>query len=59
MIRGTRMPVSTIVRYIADGFTVQELLSADNFPHLTPEDVSAALRYAAEAVEAPVLQAAE
>jgi len=53
------MPVSTIVRYIADGFTVQELLSADNFPHLTPEDVSAALRYAAEAVEAPVLQAAE
>lgn len=59
VIRGTRLPVATLVRYIADGFTVDELLGPDYFPHLAEEDVRAALRFAADLAEAPVLQAAE
>ena len=47
-IRGTRIPVSVIVGSIADGDTVDVLLKA--YPSLTPDDVQAALKYAAEAV---------
>ena len=47
-IKGTRMPVSVIVGSIADGDTVEAVLNA--YPSLTPEDVQAALKYAAEAV---------
>lgn len=46
--RGTRIPVSVIVGSIADGDTVDVLLKA--YPSLTPEDIQAALKYAAEAV---------
>ena len=53
-ISGTRIPVSVLVGSIADGDTVEELLSA--YPALTREDVGAALHYAAEVVrEAPLL----
>ena len=47
-IRGTRVPVAQIVASIADGDSVQDILSA--WPQLTPEDVKAALKFAAEAV---------
>jgi len=47
-IRGTRIPVSVIVGSIADGDTVDVLLKA--YPSLTPDDIQAALKYAAEAV---------
>ncbi len=47
-IRGTRIPVSVIVGSIADGDTVEVLLKA--YPSLTPDDIQAALKYAAEAV---------
>ena len=47
-ITGTRVPVSVIVGSIADGDSIPEVLAA--YPHLTAEDVQAALRFAAEAV---------
>lgn len=47
-IRSTRVPVSVIVGSVADGDTIQEIVQA--YPVLTPQDVQAALRYAAEAV---------
>jgi uncharacterized protein (DUF433 family) len=53
-IKGTRIPVRIIVGSIADGDTIEELCNA--YPALTPADIQAALKYAAEAVrEAPVL----
>ena len=47
-IKGTRIPVSVIVGSLADGDTVAVLLDA--YPSLTPEDIQAALKYAAEVV---------
>jgi len=44
-IRGTRIPVATIVGSLADGLTADEIL--DVFPQLTATDVQAALAYAA------------
>ena len=53
-IRGTRVPVSLILGSIADGDRAEDLLAA--YPSLTPEDVRAALLYAAEAVrDAPLV----
>lgn len=48
-IRGTRIPVTTIVGSLAEGTTTDELLR--EFPQLTAEDVAEALRYAAAAVD--------
>jgi uncharacterized protein (DUF433 family) len=47
-IRGLRIPVATVVGMLADGMSAPEILDA--FPDLELEDVSEALRYAAEAV---------
>lgn len=47
-IRGMRVPVATVVGMVADGMTTEEILS--DFPYLEDEDITAALRYAAEAV---------
>ena len=47
-IRGLRIPVSTVVAMVADGLTGEEILRA--YPDLRPEDITEALRYAAEAV---------
>lgn len=47
-IRGMRMPVATVVGMVADGMERSEILAS--FPDLEPEDISQALRYAAEAV---------
>lgn len=46
-IRGTRIWVSLILENLADGVSEVDLLSA--YPQLKPEDVRAALAYAAEA----------
>ncbi len=46
VIRGTRIPVELIVRKIAEGATEAVLLDA--YPHLTPDDIRAALRFAAD-----------
>jgi uncharacterized protein (DUF433 family) len=44
-IRGLRIPVSLIVRLIASGKTVKEIL--EDYPELEEEDVKQALEYAA------------
>jgi uncharacterized protein (DUF433 family) len=47
-IKGTRVPVSVIVGSIAQGDTSEQILEA--WPQLTSEDINAALKFAAEAV---------
>ncbi len=54
-IRGLRVTVGTVVGLLAAGKTVEEILAA--YPYLEPEDVRAALAYAAwraEEVEIPL-----
>ena len=45
-IRGLRIPVATVVTMMADGMTVDEILT--DLPDLEAEDVTEALQYAAE-----------
>ena len=47
-IKGTRVPVSVVVGSIADGDTAAKVIEA--WPQLTEDDVKAALKFAAEAV---------
>ncbi len=48
VIRGTRIPVEIVLRKLSDGATTQALLSA--YPRLTPDDIRAALVYAADTI---------
>jgi uncharacterized protein (DUF433 family) len=52
-IRGTRIWVSLIVENLADGLTEKELLEA--YPQLKPDDIRAALAYAAEVTRERVI----
>ena len=52
-IKGTRVPVSTLVGSLADGMTTEQVLDA--YPQLTQEDIAAALAYAAEVLRQEVL----
>ena len=45
-IRGTRIPVSVVLDNIAAGLGAAEILQS--YPTLTADDITAALRYAAE-----------
>lgn len=47
-IRGLRVPVATVVGMVADGMSPEEILA--DLPYLEPDDITEALRYAAEAV---------
>ncbi len=47
-VRGTRVPVATIVGLLAQGYTVEEILV--HYPTLVSGDVRAALEFAAIAV---------
>ena len=47
-IRGTRIPVSTVVGLLAEGQSVEAILA--DYPQLVIEDVRAALSFAAAAV---------
>jgi uncharacterized protein (DUF433 family) len=47
-IKGTRVPVSVIVGSIADDDTPEQIIEA--WPQLRPNDIKAALKFAAEAV---------
>ena len=51
-IRGTRVPVATIIGSLADGLVPAEIRQA--FPQLKDEDIRAALAYAAEALHTEV-----
>ncbi|MCG3189311.1 MAG: hypothetical protein LKCHEGNO_01634 [Burkholderiaceae bacterium] len=45
-IKGTRISVELILGWLAQGWTQQQLI--ENYPHLTRDDVLAALSFAAE-----------
>ncbi len=45
-IKGTRIPVDTIVKLLAQGMTKEEIL--EDYLNLTEEDIKAALTYVAE-----------
>lgn len=47
-IRGLRIPVATVVAMVADGVTTDEILT--DLPDLEAEDITEALRFAAETV---------
>ena len=50
-IRGMRIPVSVIVRQLAHGASVEEILAG--YPDLEPANIQQALEYAAWLTEAP------
>jgi len=47
-IRGTRIPVATVVGLLAQGRTFDAVIA--DYPQLTYEDITAALKFAAAAV---------
>jgi uncharacterized protein (DUF433 family) len=49
VIKGTRIAVEFLMELLANGWTHQQIL--ESYPHLTEEDIRAALHYAAEAVK--------
>jgi uncharacterized protein (DUF433 family) len=51
-VNGTRIPVHQVVRMLANGDTVEDLLR--EFPSLATEDVTACLEYAADLAEEQV-----
>ena len=48
VIRGTRITVELLLRALSEGATEADLLDA--YPHLTHEDLQAAIAYAADVV---------
>ncbi|MDQ4075619.1 MAG: DUF433 domain-containing protein [Chloroflexota bacterium] len=52
-LKGTRIPVATIVGSLADGMTTEEILAA--YPQLSVAHVQAALAYAAAVVRQEIL----
>ena len=50
VIRGTRISVEFVLELMEAGWSADEILA--NYPHLTPEDLSACLAYAKELVSA-------
>jgi uncharacterized protein (DUF433 family) len=48
VIKGTRIPVELILKMLSQGIPTEEILDED--PHITKEDIQAALAYAAEAL---------
>jgi uncharacterized protein (DUF433 family) len=48
VIKGTRITVELILRLLAQGQTIEEILKA--YPHLKKEDILAVLEYATEII---------
>ena len=48
-IKGTRIPVHLIIKFLANGDTIKDILKA--YPSIKTEDVFACLDYAAELAE--------
>lgn len=57
IIKGTRIPVATLIDQLAAGDTWDSLI--DGYPELSRDDIEAALRYASGAVEHPEFDLAE
>lgn len=49
IIQGTRISVELVLRQLGHGITINELLK--NYPHLTQQDIQAAIDYAAQVIE--------
>jgi len=43
-IRGTRIPIAIILASLAEGMSAEEII--EHYPHLSTEDIRAALAYA-------------
>ncbi len=56
-VRGTRIPVHQLVRMLANGDTIEDLLA--DYPSLEREDILACLDYAASLAEEQVIVLAE
>ena len=52
-IKGTRIPVHQIVRMLANGDTIEELL--EEYPSLERDDILACLDYAMSLAEEPII----
>jgi uncharacterized protein (DUF433 family) len=48
VIKGTRVPVELLLRKLSEGATLEDLLGG--YPHLTQDDILAAIAYAADVV---------
>ena len=48
IIKGTRISVELILRKLASGYTVEQVLS--NYPHLTIEQIQACFEYTANLI---------
>jgi uncharacterized protein (DUF433 family) len=46
VIKGTRITVEHVLRKLAGGMTIQEII--EDHPHLTPDDIYAAAAFAAD-----------
>lgn len=53
IIKGTRITVEHILDEIANGLTIEQILT--EYPHLTRQGVVAALRFAAESVRTNIV----
>jgi uncharacterized protein (DUF433 family) len=49
VIKGTRISVELIIGWLANGWTFEQLL--ESYPHITREDILAALAFAAEMMQ--------
>jgi uncharacterized protein (DUF433 family) len=49
VIRGTRIMVRNILGMVAGGYSIERILEA--YPELSPEDIRAALEYAASVID--------
>lgn len=56
-IKGTRISVEFILDLVASGGSRDDILKA--YPHLTPEDVEQAVRYAAESLRSDAVLTSE
>jgi uncharacterized protein (DUF433 family) len=56
-VKGTRITVELILRWLSEGRTFAELLEA--YPHFSEDDIKAALAYAADTVGTRKSEAAE
>ena len=52
-IRGTRITVEAILRKLADGYNLSEII--EMYPHLTADAVLASVAYAADIVESETM----
>ncbi|MGR3174153.1 MAG: DUF433 domain-containing protein [Candidatus Scalindua sp.] len=48
VVKGTRITVELILRKMAEGMTIEELLEA--YPHITKDDILAAVSYSADVI---------